>query len=168
MSRNTFANTQTSSSPSSVPIPVNHLMLSMMEQKMMSEMAQMSSQWMNLYRTISYQQSHGADEMRRMWLRKMMFDCMSLEEYKTMFGLSPSERVCGISKTKSYVQQIEETCEWLCRMIQMMSDRVRMLNVQMKTQWMGLMREFMDDLKNKKYLQEEESDCSECETDDDC
>lgn len=168
MSRTTFASTQTSSScPSTTHIPVNHLMLSVMEQKMMNEMTQMASQWMNLYRTISYQQSHGADEMRRMWLRKLLFDCMTLEEYKSLFGLSPSERVWGISKTKSYVQQIEESCEWLCRSIQMLGERVKMLNVQMKTQWMGLMKEFMNDLKEKKYLREEDSDCSECEEDSD-
>ena len=193
MSRFTFSSTQTSSvqpsttsscipdpcsggpcsapspaSTSSNPIPVNHLMLNLMEQKMMNDMTQMASQWMNLYRTISYQQSHGMDEMKRIWLRKLMFDCLTLEEQNSMFGLQRSERVWGISKTKSYVHQIEETCEWLCRMIQMMCERVRMLNVQMKTQWMSLMTEFMNDLKVKKYLREEDSDSSsseECESD---
>jgi hypothetical protein len=144
-------------------IPADHLMLSVMEQKMMNEMSQIASQWMNLYRTISYQQSHGMDEMKRMWLRKMLFDCLTLEEYKTMFGLQPSDKTWGISVSKSYVCQIEETCECLCRSIQMIGDRVRMLNVQMKTQWMGLMREFMNDLRTKNWLKEEESDCSECE-----
>ncbi len=150
-------------------IPMNHLMLSVMEQKMMNEMSKMASDWMNLYRTISYQQSHGMDEIRRMWLRKLLFDCLTLEQYKTMFGMQPSDRTWGISKTKSYVCQIEETCEWLCRSIQIIGDRVQMLNVQMKTQWMGLMSEFMNDLKQKKEWMKEESDCSECEdSDDDC
>jgi hypothetical protein len=136
-----------------------------MKEKEMNQRCQM---WMNCYRVISFVYSNKPDEMKRIWLRKMLYDCMCLEEYKPQFCMTPCEKSFGINKTQNYTEQISETCDWLCKNIEIMNQSVCMfsvlsiINPNLKNKWLMIMNEMTEDL-DKRYLVSGECPENECE-----
>jgi hypothetical protein len=154
---------------SNVPEMLNQMIMNALEQKMIMKMNKNCFQLMNIYRKISYQQSKCTDECRREWLMKLLWDGESFDDFKMMFGVPFFPKNREISKTLSYVWQIEEFCEYLCRGISMINEKVKQLNSESKSKWIEMLNRYTNDVEKYlppiEYTSDEEDDDEEEEED---